>query len=117
MNARDEPAFSRFYTWFHGCHLACSRQRGLGQSCGAIYGFIRPPTLTPRQFDACAAGLLGGLLLLALLGSSRGLALLSFFLYFAVFGSLFLESKVGGHHTVLLPHLLLYLCCCPRLAC
>lgn len=114
--ALNLPAFSRYYCWFYACGLPCSRQRGLGQSCGAVYGLFRPPKLTPSQFDACTAALLAVLLALALVGHSRTLALLAYALYFPLFGSLFLESKVGGHHTVLLPHFLFYLGVCPQLA-
>lgn len=115
MLAKDCRAFVRFYTWFASSkHHSRAGQRGLGHPACAPYGVeLLRPLLAPRglgvaAFRGAVLALAASLALAGLTGA-RAAWLAASVLYFPVFGALFLESRVGGHATMLLPQITLAL--------
>lgn len=100
----------RYYRMFAASKIPPSLHRGFGYNACKAYGIVPIPRLSIAQFQLVGWLLLATLLLACHSGlAPRFFLFASFGLYFLYFGQLFCESKHGGHGSLLLPSVIMFL--------
>jgi len=103
-------AAARYYRWFESSKVAPSEVRGLAYTACKAYGLFPVPHLSTTGFQMVGWSLLTTILLSCYSGlAPRFFLFLSFGLYFLYFGQLFCESKHGGHGSLLMPSVFIFL--------
>lgn len=103
-------AAARYYNWFTQADIPQKEVRGMAYNACKAYGIFPIPHLSVPVWQLAGYTLLATVLLATHSGlAPRFFLFASIPLYFLYFGQLFCESKHGGHGSLLMPSIFLFL--------